>query len=129
MIEGGSDECAADKCAALDDRSDRDHVDRRTSPGSDLRSKLPDLPANLWQGRQLHRMQIYIDGSVQTDRIGPRGPMHHQSIFRDRESLPTTTQDVLERFRAKWVPVRVKKTRQNKKLEPPIRFNRNGKRL
>jgi hypothetical protein len=25
---------------------------------------------------------------------------------------------LLERFRAKWVPVRVKKTRQNKKLEP-----------
>src|ERR1700760_3858921 len=24
----------------------------------------------------------------------------------------------LERFRAKWIPVRVKKTRQNKKLEP-----------
>jgi hypothetical protein len=33
----------------------------------------------------------------------------------------------LERFRAKWAPVRVKKTRQNKKLEPPFRFNRNGK--
>ncbi len=32
-----------------------------------------------------------------------------------------------ERFRAKWVPVRVKKTRQNKNLEPPFRFNRNGK--
>ena len=26
-----------------------------------------------------------------------------------------------------WVPVRVKKTRQNKRLEPPFRFNRNGK--
>jgi len=25
---------------------------------------------------------------------------------------------VLERFRAKWTPVRVKKTRQNKRLEP-----------
>jgi hypothetical protein len=25
---------------------------------------------------------------------------------------------ILERFRAKWMPVRVKKTRQNKKLEP-----------
>jgi hypothetical protein len=25
---------------------------------------------------------------------------------------------ILERFRAKWIPVRVKKTRQNKKLEP-----------
>src|ERR1700726_5321605 len=24
----------------------------------------------------------------------------------------------LERFRAKWIPVRVKKTRQNKRLEP-----------
>jgi hypothetical protein len=26
-----------------------------------------------------------------------------------------------------WVPVRVKKTRQNMRLEPPFRFNRNGK--
>jgi hypothetical protein len=26
--------------------------------------------------------------------------------------------DALERFRAKWIPVRVKKTRQNKNLEP-----------
>ena len=33
----------------------------------------------------------------------------------------------LERFRAKWAPVRVKKTRQNKNLEPSFRFNRNGK--
>src|SRR5262249_25364415 len=30
------------------------------------------------------------------------------------------------RFRAKWVPVRVKKTRQDKKPEPRFRFNRNG---
>jgi hypothetical protein len=28
--------------------------------------------------------------------------------------------ELLERFRAKWIPVRVKKTRQNKKLE--LRF-------
>jgi transposase len=33
----------------------------------------------------------------------------------------------LERFPAKWMPVRVKKTRQNKEVEPPFRFNRNGK--
>jgi hypothetical protein len=26
-----------------------------------------------------------------------------------------------------WVPVRVEKTRQNKELESPFRFNRNGK--
>ena len=34
---------------------------------------------------------------------------------------------ILERFPAKWMPVRVKKTRQNKEIEPPFRFNRNGK--
>jgi hypothetical protein len=33
----------------------------------------------------------------------------------------------LERFRAKWIPVRVKKTRQNIGIEPPVRFHRNGK--
>jgi hypothetical protein len=33
----------------------------------------------------------------------------------------------LKRFQAKWMPVRVKKTRQNKQIEPPFRFNRNGK--
>ena len=30
------------------------------------------------------------------------------------------TPEVLERFRAKWIPVRVKKTRQNKNLELPF---------
>jgi hypothetical protein len=34
---------------------------------------------------------------------------------------------MIERFPAKWMPVRVKKTRQNKEIEPPFRFNRNGK--
>ena len=36
----------------------------------------------------------------------------------DRQSDSQT----LERFRAKWIPVRVKKTRQNKKLEPGSDF-------
>src|ERR1700682_5324395 len=33
----------------------------------------------------------------------------------------------LERFQEKWSPVRVKKTRQIEILEPPFRFDRNGK--
>jgi hypothetical protein len=33
----------------------------------------------------------------------------------------------VERFRAKRVPVRVKKNAQNKGLELPFRFDRNGK--
>src|SRR5580698_7292316 len=35
----------------------------------------------------------------------------------------------LERFRAKWIPVRVKKTRQNKNLEPGSDSIRTGKAL
>ncbi len=35
----------------------------------------------------------------------------------------------LERFRAKWIPVRVKKTRQNKNLEPGSNSIRTGKAL
>src|ERR1700761_2699947 len=35
----------------------------------------------------------------------------------------------LERFRAKWVPVRVKKTRQNKNLEPGSDSIRTGNAL
>ena len=34
-----------------------------------------------------------------------------------------------KRFRAKWVPVRVKKTRQSKKLEPGFDFIKAGKAL
>ncbi len=41
--------------------------------------------------------------------------------------LPDLWGVTLERFPAKWMPVRVTKTRQNKKIEPPFRFNRNGK--
>jgi hypothetical protein len=33
----------------------------------------------------------------------------------------------LERFQAKWIPVRVKETRQNKEMEPSFRSNRNRK--
>src|SRR5262245_20795683 len=43
---------------------------------------------------------------------GPGGPPIASSADRSREGPR------LERFRAKWIPVRVKKTRQNKNLEP-----------
>jgi hypothetical protein len=33
--------------------------------------------------------------------------------------------DVAQRFRAKWAPVRVKKTRQKKSLEHSVLFNQN----
>jgi predicted oxidoreductase len=34
--------------------------------------------------------------------------------------MPVVGARTLERFQAKWKPVRVKKTRQNKKLEPRL---------
>ena len=36
----------------------------------------------------------------------------------DLAAKPVRQGHGLERFRAKWIPVRVKKTRQNKRLEP-----------
>ena len=46
-----------------------------------------------------------------------------------RRKVLTTNRSPLERFRAKWIPVRVKKTRQNKKLEPGSDSIRTGKAL
>jgi hypothetical protein len=49
-------------------------------------------------------------------------------VLRDaRDSNAARLEIKSERFPAKWMPVRVKKTRQNKEIEPPFRFNRNGK--
>jgi hypothetical protein len=42
--------------------------------------------------------------------------MLDKKILIDQDKRRCATQ--LERFRAKWIPVRVKKTRQNKNLEP-----------
>ena len=46
------------------DSGDRGGPCSRAFGGPDLRSKLPDLPADLWQGRQLHCVRLYIDGSM-----------------------------------------------------------------
>ena len=53
----------------------------RAFGGPDLRSKLPDLPADLWEGRQLHCVRLYIDGPMQIFSVGPRSTMHHQPIL------------------------------------------------
>src|ERR1700733_13188344 len=43
----------------------------------------------------------------------PDGSTNHPALPKKEEKLT-----VLERFRAKWIPVRVEKTRQTKRLEP-----------
>src|ERR1700722_13827773 len=48
----------------------------------------------------------------------PRFKLPAQSMYPRRLRREPYDPLLLERFRAKWVPVRVKKTRQNKKLEP-----------
>ena len=48
------------------------------------------------------------------------------SLHRDFDpARANQSQRCLERFRAKWIPVRMKKTRQNKSLERRFRFNQN----
>jgi hypothetical protein len=49
--------------------------------------------------------------------------LHAQLIVIDRIMIlnqAIQNHSDLERFRAKWIPVRVKKTRQNNKLEPRL---------
>src|ERR1700742_91916 len=48
---------------------------------------------------------------------------------RRRKQAATNKLNALERFRAKWTPVRVKKTRQNKNLEPGSDSIRTGNAL
>ncbi len=65
-------------------------------------------------------------------KIGRRQGLSEAHSDRDqrRAIRPAVSGAVLgevERFRAKWAPVRVKKTHQNKRLEPLFRFNRNRK--
>jgi hypothetical protein len=70
-------------------------------------------PEGMLFGKPVSTFSNHVSGVTQ-------GSIHNLGLACDNNPWP------LERFRAKWVPVRVKKTRQNKKLEPPFRFNRNG---
>src|SRR5262245_36368389 len=54
----------------------------------DLRPALPDLPADVWHLRQLHRVRLHVDGPVPPLGSGPRGAVHRQSIFRGRIERP-----------------------------------------
>src|SRR5271166_2961206 len=94
ILEGG-----LDAYVGLDDPiGDRNDLDRRTSTGSNLRSEFSDLPADLWHWRQLHRLRIYNDASVQSDGVRPCSPMHHQPIFLRGQSLPAAIPRLLEPF-------------------------------
>jgi hypothetical protein len=46
------------------------------------------------------------------------------AIRRNHDDLRSHRRRHIERFRAKWIPVRVKKTRQNKKMEHDPKSNR-----
>jgi hypothetical protein len=66
----------------------RNNVGRCVCTGPDLRSELPDMPADLWPERQLYCVWLYIDGAVQIVRVRPRGAVHHQSVLRGSNSGP-----------------------------------------
>src|SRR5882672_11501811 len=62
--------------------------------------------------------------------LRPLGVRQHESFHSKLESQPSRrwnldSQQTLERFPARWTPVRVKKTRQTRN-RVPFRFNRNG---
>src|SRR4029077_6030036 len=90
--------------------------ERECSFSSPTVSRFADRNRRPALGREL----IILGGNVRTETEA--GSFDLCPIGDVRRFLTT-----LERFPAKWVPVRVKKTRQSKGLEPPFRFNRNGK--
>src|SRR6185437_288568 len=51
------------------------------------------------------------------------------ALYRDHACGEASQRGGVKRFRAKWTPDRVKKTRQNKKLEPGSDLVRTGKAL
>jgi hypothetical protein len=53
-------------------------------------------------------------------RQGHQNPEKREPAFAKMNAGNLPGDRVLERFRAKWIPVRVKKTRQNKNLD--LRF-------
>jgi hypothetical protein len=57
ILLGGSD-------ARIGVPGSRNDFGLRPGTGSDLRSKLSDLFADLWQVGQLHRVLLYIHGAV-----------------------------------------------------------------
>jgi hypothetical protein len=66
----------------------RNHARRSVRAGPDLRSELPDLPADLWPERQLYCVWLYIDGAVQIVRVRPRGAVHRQPVLRGHKFGP-----------------------------------------
>src|SRR5438552_477876 len=62
---------------------------------------------------------------LKTQRVGEAASVV-SAIPSVRKALVSFQRKTLERFQAKWIPVRVKKMRQNKKLEPPFRSERKG---
>jgi hypothetical protein len=57
-------EAASDAYTGVETPSGRNDFELCPGPGTDLRSKLPDLSPDLWQGRQLHRVSLYIHGPM-----------------------------------------------------------------
>jgi hypothetical protein len=77
IFDGGSD-----ARTALDDAVRHGNNPYRCAcPGSDVRSTLPGLHAGLQQRRQLHRVWLYIDGSVCSVGVRPRSSVLRQPIF------------------------------------------------
>jgi hypothetical protein len=75
--DGGSD-----ARTALDDAVRHgNNPDRCACPGSDVRSTLPGLHAGLQQRRQLHRVWLYINGSVCSVGVRPRSSVLRQPIL------------------------------------------------
>jgi hypothetical protein len=71
---------------------------------------------------------VAVMAQCQVERGEPQRPSRQsRAALRAKMLTRAFSSESLPALDAGWIPVRVKKTRQNKRLEPPFRFNRNGK--
>jgi hypothetical protein len=73
------------------DFGDRDGFGYGTSSGPDVQPGFSGLLAGLRHDGELHRLRLHLPGAVRSISIGPRGPVHHQSIFHGRATAGGTT--------------------------------------
>src|SRR5258706_9901565 len=108
IFDGGSD-----ARTALDDAVRHGNNPYRCAcPGSDVRSTFPGLHAGLQQRRELHRVWLYINGSVCSVRVRPRSSVLRQPIlctYRQEsvsQGLSAANTRSTWRFKALMTPIR-----------------------
>ena len=89
-------------------------TDHDSLSGETVRRRLADNDLKPWR-RDMWRIP-HVDGESQQTKLAPNWAAPIQACPKSQNHCD----ELLERFRAKWIPVRVKKTRQKQESRAPV---------